>query len=100
MGLFLQGLKRSAGRALDLPQASEHTDSDRDFGDRRQRRELADRRKTRNRVFEARARRVGMTLDRRRPATVAGEGSRWVDALRERCVGWWRPRGNSTLNRE
>lgn|GEM_PF-7006495 len=123
MGLFLQGLKLSDGSTLDVSQASEQTksakDSAPDFVDRRQQRNRLDRRKTRNPVFEARARRVGMTLDRRQPrsgvialfstkfgaeadpnlaskATLARPGVRvgkhrgWGPALLELCASWWR----------
>lgn len=52
-----------------MSKASDQTKSakelDPEFVDRRQGRSRVDRRKTRNPVFEARARRVGMTLDRR-----------------------------------
>jgi len=52
-----------------VSKASDQTKSAKELGsefvDRRQGRSRVDRRKTRNPVFEARARRVGMTLDRR-----------------------------------
>ena len=93
----MQGLKLSDGGTADLSDASEQHQDIRpneraqvQAQERRNRRGNTDRRRTPNPVFEARARRVGMTLDRRGDA--AGKKSaRWAHALRDKCANWWRP---------